>query len=266
MKFEINNQRFTDFHKKVARKQDQLLNNPKYFLSFCISIILFILVFYSFTKNAIFPTIILGGLWLAFWSRSTMVGKSYLLIATSLGYAHEILGVAMGWFTYATGNFGLGVPVWVAIGYGCIYWSIENFWTHAEEKHYFPQKHFRFIWVGSFLSLFIIDYFLLEISDKFIFNTLFIILLLFLFNTLEEQHLALTVAFFCGTVELTGSLLGAWYHPTLSLVRVIPVYIFFVWLIQLGIQLTHKGRMLRLRDMLFLVTMPLLWVITFFIF
>lgn len=241
---------FMELREKVAKREDQLFNNPKYFLLFCITTIVLVLIQYSFTKNAIIPAIVLGILWIVFWTRSTRIGKSYLLIATSIGYIHEVIGVYYGWFSYATGDFGLGVPIWIAIGYGCIYWSIENFWTHAEDKHYFPEKTSTIIWLGTLLSLFVFDFFLFEVSNKLMLNTIFIILLFFLFDRRKEQHFAITVAFFVALEEILGTLLGAWQHPTLSLVKIVPTYIFFAWGILFIVHYLLKGKTIRNKDVI----------------
>ncbi|MFH1424798.1 MAG: hypothetical protein ABIG20_03910 [archaeon] len=264
MVLKINSKSFMEFREKVARKEDQLFGNPKYFLIFCITTITLILVQYSLTLNALVPAVTLGMLWLIFWGRSTATGKSYLVIATAIGYLHEIIGVHYSWFSYATGDFGLGVPLWVALGYGCIYWSIENFWTHAEDKHYFPEKNFRLVWALSLLSLPLLDYFVFEMSAKILPYLVFIFLLFLLFNRAKEQHLAITVAFFCGLQEVLGTLLGAWSHPTLSLVTIIPTYTFFVWVILFAVHLLLKDITITRRELAIAVAIILLWVWTWF--
>ena len=260
MVFKINNKSFMELREELAKREDQLLDNPRNFLLFCVSTIVLILVYYSATKNALLPTIVLGMLWIVFWSKSTKIGKTFLIIATTIGYSHEILGVYMGWFTYATGNFGLGVPIWIALGYGCIYWSIENFWTHAEKRHYFKQHLFKFIWIGSLLSMFLLDVFIFEISDIFIYNVIFIALLFFLFDRPKEQHLALTVAFFTGLEEVLGATLGAWTHPSLSLMKIIPPYIFFVWLILFVVHSLLKDRTIKKRELGISLSLLCVWV------
>ena len=255
-----------EFEEKLSRAEDKLLDSPRNFLIFCFAIIFIVLFQYSFTHNALIPVFLLGALWILFWSRSTDIGKAFLLIATVLGYAHEILGVHMGWFSYATGDFGVGVPLWVAIGYGCIFWSVANFWSHAEARHMFPQRYFRFIWPGCLAAFFVLDFFVFQMTDLLFLNLAFVVLMYFLFSRPKDQHFALTIALFCGLEEVVGALLGAWHHPVLSLVKVIPPYMFFGWMILFVVFSLMRGRIAKIKELLIAGAMLLFWILRSFIF
>ncbi|MCK4551257.1 MAG: hypothetical protein KAT91_04840, partial [Candidatus Aenigmarchaeota archaeon] len=151
--------KLSEIRRNLKKTEDIVLDDAKYFLAFVIVAILSILIFFRQTQDDITATIILVLLWWLFWKRSDLKGKVFLILASIVGYVHEIIGVYFGFFTYLGGFIG-GVLLWVLPGYGAIFWASYNFWR-VFEKNYSSASWFTHINKIAFTSFFVllfIDY------------------------------------------------------------------------------------------------------------
>lgn len=224
-----------------------LLSNPHYFFVFMLSVIFGVLVYYTNTVDEIMPAIVLSVLWVLFWKNSDSQGRIFLIIASVFGYIHELLGVRYGYFTYLGGFIG-GSPIWLIPGYGAIFWSSHNLWKIFEDK-YSDRKWFRF--TGAFVALsFTVlvtaDYILFDLSENMMGIMAKFVLAFMLFSTIQGLRLAYFVAFFTVLTELTGEMLGTWYHPDFSLLSLMAGYVFMLWLC-LALNSISKGTYLKNR-------------------
>ncbi len=211
-------------------KSKILINEPKYFFPFMLFTIFGVLVYYSNTVDEILPAIVLAALWVLFWNNSTDKGKTILIVASVLGYIHELLGVKYGYFTYLGGSIG-GSPVWLIPGYGTIFWSSYNLWKTFENK-YENKQWFRFsngFVIASMTALIAIDYMLFDLSTNTAGIMIKITLAFMLFRSFGGLRLAYFVAFFTVLTEFTGEVLGTWYHPNFSLLSLMAGYVFLLW-------------------------------------
>ena len=223
--------KLSEIRKRLEKTEDIVLEDAKYFLAFVIVAILSILIFFRQTQDDITATIILALLWWLFWKKSDLRGKVFLILASFVGYVHEIIGVYFGLFTYLGGFIG-GVPLWVLPGYGAIFWASYNFWK-VFEKEYSSASwfiHINKIVFTSFFVLLFIDYmwlgFMLEPGI-----ILFRLLLAFiLFTNMQEMRLAYFVAIFTVFDEIAGELIGTWSHPVFSIFSLMAGYVFLLWM------------------------------------
>ncbi len=214
----------------IEEKTKLLINNPQYFFFFMLSVIFGVLIYYRNTVDEIIPTIVLGVLWILFWRNSEQKGRIFLVIASLFGYVHELLGVRYGYFTYLGGFIG-GSPIWLIPGYGTIFWSSYNLWKRFEEK-YSERNWFNFTNKFAIISLaavFAADYLIFDLSTNIVGILIKFTLAFMLFRTFEGLRLAYFVAFFTVLTELSGEILGTWYHPDFSLISLMAGYVFLLW-------------------------------------
>ena len=232
-------------------KSKILLNNPWYFSIFMLFVILGVLINYRWLQLEIIPTIILSALWLLFWKNSELNGKVFLIIASIFGFAHEILGVKYGYFTYLGGVLG-GVPIWILPGYGAIFWSSYNLW------HVFDQKYSKKWWYDlvnyfipvSFAVMLVVDYVMFDLLHNPVTTLLKFSLAFLLFKTFAGLKLAYFVGFFTVLTEFTGEMLGTWTHPDFSLFSLMSGYIFLLWICLTISDVMRSKRVLTLTDAL----------------
>jgi len=227
--YEWTKSHFLTLRKSVSTKEDRLLSDAKRFFIFCMVTILVVLVFFAETKNEFYPTILLGALSYLFWKKSDTTGKVFLISAGAIGYAHEVIGVVNGWFTYA-GGFFYGTPLWLIPGYGCIYWSCYNLWLQGKKKYHLKQERFKKLAIVSIALLFILDFFFFKFRPTYMYDIPFFVLIILLFTIRPgEQHLAYITGFMTLTDEYLGHVLGAWTHPSFVITALLPSYILFLW-------------------------------------
>ena len=227
----------SELKKKFIGREKKFFSNPGAFLSFCIGVI-FISLFLHSRGYSDLVFFLLAFLWFIFWANSTPLGKSFLIVASLVGFTHELIGTYFGWFSYTT-DLWFRVPYYILPGYGCIYWAIQNFWLTVSKKHLMPPRVFHSTVLLTIAAMYAIDFFFLSFSPTILSSTLLIILLLALFTrtSLAEQHLTYFVFLITGFNEAMGVLLGAWAHYPFSLVSAVPPYAYLVWLC---VALTHK--------------------------
>lgn len=254
----LNPESFWKTRDKFVERKNQLFNDPKAFFVFIFFTIISVQIYYVRTLDSILPLILLGALWAIFWTSSTRTGRIFLIIAPLAGLLHDIYGVYMGDFTYATSQL-YGVPLWIPIGYGCIYWSIENLWHHAEERHYFQEKTFKLVAISTILLFVLFDLSFFNLPIHLTTRGLYAILVILLFVNREERHLALTVAIVTGINETFGQLIGAWNYPTYSLVEIVPSYTFFVWILLFITHSLFRDRQISSREFVIAAALIVLW-------
>ena len=226
---------FWKFRRRIDNTADMLFDNALNFFMFCVISIISVLLFYSITQDDVTSSVALGLLWILFWRRSKTTGKVFLIFSAFVGMIHEIIGVQLGWFTYATGMV-YGVPLWVFFGYGVMFWSCENLWRSAEREHLFSPRRFKQIFVGLVALIAVLDLTVLATPSGGWFDVAYFILIMGLFiGNRREQHLALTTGFLTGLDEVLGEIVGAWYHGSyqyakFSLIELIPSYVFCLWM------------------------------------
>ncbi len=221
---------FGTMSRTLHERKQVLLNDVWNFAAFMLMTIFSVLIFYSQTQNELLPFIILASLWLLFWHNTTLKGKIILVIASSFGYIHELLGVHHGYFTYLGGVIG-GAPLWLIPGYGAIFWSSHNlceiFHDRYSKKAWFPRvNHFM---VLSILAMLVIDYVWLDLAAQPVAILLKFSLALMLFNGYDGMRMAFFTGFFTVLTEVSGELLGTWKHPEFSLFSLMAGYIFLLW-------------------------------------
>ena len=214
----------------VNKNADAVLYNANNFLIFIIVAILSTLLFFKQTQDNVASTLILSILWYYFWTKSSTKGRVFLVVASIVGFLHEIVGVYFGWFTYIGGVIG-GVPLWILPGYGAIFWASYNFWIVFEKTHkdksWFPKVNF--IAFLSFAVIVVIDYVLLDLSLSPIFTVLKIMFAFLLFKRVKHIRLAYFVGLFTVFDEIAGELIGVWAHPEFSILSLMAGYIFLLW-------------------------------------
>ncbi|WP_406659802.1 hypothetical protein V7O66_08085 [Methanolobus sp. ZRKC3] len=176
------------------------------------------------------PTIILSTIWLIFWKTSCSKGRIFLVVASVIGYIHEVLGVQHGYFTYLGGVY-FGVPIWLLPGYGTIFWSAHNLWKGFEgafsKKRWFHRMNY--LAVLSMVTLFIVDYSIFSLSHDIVAILFKFFIVFMLFKGLAQLRLAYFVAFFTVLTEFTGETLGTWSHPDFSFFSLMAGYVFLLW-------------------------------------
>ncbi|MBW6451638.1 MAG: hypothetical protein K0B02_02815 [DPANN group archaeon] len=218
---------------KAAFDKDKkiLLNNAWDFFLFMVISIVGTLIFYTQTGDEFTSAFVLFILWLFFWKESDLRGKVFLVLASVIGFVHELIGVKIGYFTYLNGVIG-GVPLWVIPGYGAIFWASYNLWKVFEQKY---SEHKWFSYVNYFIlffifAMFIIDYFFLDLALKpflILFEFAFAFLI---FKTANMMRLAFFVGLFTVFDEIAGEILGAWSHSSFSLFSLMSGYVFLLWI------------------------------------
>jgi len=226
-----------ELRKSFREKERALFQDPFKFLLFSIEIILVSLILHR-TGYVDLVTFLLVAIWLIFWANSSPLGKTFLLVVSTVGFTHELIGVHFGWFTYAT-TLPWGVPVYILPGYGCIYWAAHNFWKNT--KWLMPKKKLYPITLITLLSFYAVDFLFLNslFRPALIANTIIIALIAMLIYQLSEaeQNLAYFVLLLTGFNEILGTLIGAWTHYPFSLVSAVPPYVFLVWVC---VAITHS--------------------------
>jgi hypothetical protein len=214
-----------------------------------VSVILGVLINYRWLQLEIIPTIILSVLWLLFWKNSELDGRVFLIIASIFGFAHEILGVKYGYFTYLGGTIE-GVPIWILPGYGAIFWSSYNLWKVFDKKYskrWWYDRVNYFI-PASFAVMLVVDYIMFDLLHNPIITLLKFTLVFLLFKTFAGLKLAYFVGFFTVLTEFTGEMLGTWTHPDFSLFSLMPGYIFLLWICLTISDILQSKRVLTLTD------------------
>lgn len=212
-------------------KFDLLLTNPLFFAIFMIVIIFSVLIYYRFFKDEFIPFILLGIFWIIFWIHSDNDEYIMLILPSFFGFIHELIGVKHGYFTYLNGIIG-GAPLWLIPGYGAIFWSSYHMWNIFYKK-YNQKTFFKYIIhfiVLTFIILITIDFFLFDLNQNPFMIMLKFFLVFLLFRNLNNIKLAYFVAFFTVLTELTGEILGTWYHPTFSVFSLMSGYVFLLWI------------------------------------
>ena len=214
----------------VNKNADAVLYNANNFLIFIIVAILSTLLFFKQTQDNVAATAILSILWYYFWTKSSIKGRVFLVVASIVGFLHEIVGVYFGWFTYIGGVIG-GVPLWILPGYGAIFWASYNFWTVFEktykEKQWFSKVNF--VAILSFAIIIAIDYIVLDLKLAPLFTVLKIAFAFLLFKQVKHIRLAYFVGLFTVFDEIAGELMGVWVHPEFSILSLMAGYIFLLW-------------------------------------
>ncbi len=215
----------------LKRSKDILLHDAKDFFIFVISAIVGTLIFYRQTQDEFTATLIIFALFVFFWRESDKRGRVFLIFASVIGYAHELIGVKAGFFTYLGGFFG-GVPIWILPGYGAIFWASYNFGRIFEEKYskapWFPKLWYVFI--GITAALLAIDWIALDFSMHPIQIALWFVLSLAIFKSWGEVRLAYFVALFTVFDEIMGEIIGVWSHPSFSIFSLMSGYVFLLWM------------------------------------
>ena len=258
MVFKLHPKGFWKARDTFVERKNQLLNDPKAFFFFIFFTMLSIQIYYTLTLDNLFPLLLLGTLWAIFWASSTKTGRIFLVIAPLAGILHDIYGVYLGDFTYATSQL-YGVPLWIPIGYGCIYWSIENFWHHAEDHHYFKENTFKLVAISSIFLFILLDIFYFDLPVHPATAGVYAILVILLFANRNERHLALTVALVTGFNETFGQLIGSWNYPVYSLIELVPTYTFFVWVLLFITHSLLKDRKISKRELVIASALVILW-------
>jgi hypothetical protein len=206
------------------------------FFLFCFFTIETILIWYVSPMNTEWGiTLVLGILWLMFWTKADTLGKLLLLISAAVGFSHEVLGVGLKWFSYSQGMVA-GVPLWLLPGYGVIYYSAEYIWKKTK-RQWTDDKYIvmSIVLVGFFLYMDIyVNKFIVPISQWFYAG-----LILLLVSTLSkhEQHFMYAVAVLTATEEYVGVVVKAWTYPMgFAFLNVVPSYMFLGWI---GLAITH---------------------------
>ena len=214
----------------VDKNADAVLHDATNFFIFIVVAILTTLLFFKQTLDDYAATFILSLLWYFFWTKSSVRGRVFLVVASIVGFLHEIVGVYFGWFTYLGGFIG-GVPLWVLPGYGAIFWASYNFWTVFEktykEKPWFSKVNL--VMVVSFAIILAVDYIFLDLSLSPVFTLLKISFAFLLFKNIKHIRLAYFVGLFTVFDEIAGELIGTWAHPHFSILSLIAGYIFLLW-------------------------------------
>jgi len=224
-----------EMRRKFREREKAFFASPGKFLLFSISIIIISLTLYQAGYFDL-VTSLLAVLWIIFWLNSSPMGKSFLLVASLLGFTHELIGVYFGWFSYNTALFW-GVPFYILPGYGCIYWAAQNFWKNT--KWLLPTRRLYPVMIAALVGFYLIDFFILNFGSAVFVNTIVLVLILLLVYQLseQEQNLAFFVLLLTGFNEVLGTVMGAWAHYPFSLVSSVPPYVFVVWLC---VALTHS--------------------------
>lgn len=245
---------FSKLKSDLKHKKEYFLNDVKDFFIFNIVAILGTLIFYRQTQDEFTATLILSALWIFFWKESDLLGKVFLVSASLIGYTHELLGVAAGYFTYLGGFFG-GVPLYVFPGYGAIFWASYHFWDIFEKtyisgsgggkwgivlRRILPNSWRTVIAVTAIF--FTIDIVLFDLTKKpALFLTEFFLVML-LWKSPRQILLAYFVAFFTVFDEFAGEILGAWSHESFSLVSLSTGYMFLLWMATTITDTLHKSK------------------------
>ncbi|MCK5334348.1 MAG: hypothetical protein KAJ24_07545, partial [Candidatus Aenigmarchaeota archaeon] len=220
------------------------------------------LVFYRQTQDELAATLILSLLWVFFWKESDLLGKVFLVSASIIGYAHELIGVQAGYFTYLGGFFG-GVPIWILPGYGVMFWASYHFWSVFEKKYAVAlgkgtiRGIIKRIYANASVSMVILTaaIFALDIvffdfmQTPFIISLEFILVVL-LWRSLKDARVAYFVAFFTVFDEFAGEALGVWSHPVFSLVSLATAYMFSLWMSMTITDILHKKKVWMAREVL----------------
>jgi hypothetical protein len=228
-------------HRCILRDKGRLLlTNVRYFPIFMLVTIFGTLILYRYTYSGdgisgdiwseILPTLILSFLWLLFWKTSCSKGRIFLVVASVIGYVHEVLGVQHGYFTYLGGVYG-GVPLWLLPGYGTIFWSAHNLWKGFEGA-FLKYKWFHnvnYLAILSMAILLFVDYFIFTLSHDMGAILFKFVLVFMLFKGLAELRLAYFVGFFTVLTEFAGETLGTWSHPEFSFFSLMAGYVFLLW-------------------------------------
>lgn len=214
----------------LQHNKEILLHDAKDFFIFVIAAIIGTLIFYRETRDEFTATLILSLLWVFFWRESDTKGKVFLVFASVIGYAHELIGVKAGFFTYLGGVFG-GVPLWILPGYGAIFWASYNFGKVFEEKYEKTEWFSKLlpVFFGITIALLAIDWFALDLSLKPVSILLGLALSLALFKSWGEVRLAYFVALFTVFDEIAGEIIGTWSHATFSIFSLMSGYVFLLW-------------------------------------
>ncbi len=215
----------------LKRSKDILLHDAGDFFLFVIAAIIGTLIFYRQTQDEFTATLILSVLWIFFWRESDIKGKVFLVVASVVGYVHELIGVKVGFFTYLGGFFG-GVPLWILPGYGAIFWASYNFFKIFEEKYGKEAWFSKIVYVllGATIALIAIDWIILDLSLKPIDIILGLVLSLLLFGSWKEIRLAYSVALFTVFDEIAGEIIGTWAHAEFSIFSLMSGYVFLLWM------------------------------------
>lgn len=226
-----------ELRRRFRKKEVAFFSSPSKFLLFSITIIVSTLSFYK-AGYIDLVTFVLASLWLIFWLNSSPLGKSFLIVASLVGFSHEHIGVFFGWFSYDTSLFW-GVPLYILPGYGCIYWAAHNFWRNT--KWTLPKKVLYPAAAVTIALFYLADLLVLNsfFRPELFANTVFLSLIILLVHHLSEpeQNLAFFVFLLTGFNEAFGTFLGAWTHYPFSLISSVPPYVFLVWVC---VALTHS--------------------------
>ena len=221
----------SSFREAFNRDKKLLLNDARDFFLFMVISILGTLIFYKQTHDELISTVILFVLWIFFWKESALRGKVFLVLASVIGYVHELIGVKIGFFTYLGGVFG-GVPLWVLPGYGAIFWASYNFWK-VFEKSYSQKRWFSYVTyfiIASVMVIFAVDYIFLDLLQKPLIILVEFTIVFMLFRSAREIRLAYFVGLFTVFDEIAGEIIGTWVHQSFSLFSLMSGYVFLLWI------------------------------------
>jgi len=226
-----------ELKEKFLEEEKEFFSHPRAFISFSIGTIFISLFLHSRGYDDLL-FFLLSFLWVIFWMNSTPLGRSFLIVASVIGFTHELIGTYFGWFSYKT-DLWFRVPYYILPGYGCIYWAIQNFWLNVSRRHLLPKTTFRAVVLSTVAAMYAIDFFFLSLPTRMLNSTLLIILLIALFSrtSLAEQHLAYFVLLLTGFNEALGVIFGAWTHYPFSITSAAPPYVYLAWV---AVALTHK--------------------------
>ncbi len=246
----------------LKHKKEYFLNDASDFFIFNIVAILGTLVFYRQAQDEFAATLILSVLWVFFWKESDLLGKVFLVSASIIGYAHELIGVQAGYFTYLGGFFG-GVPIWIFPGYGVMFWASYHFWSIFEKKYAIALGRgmisgiVKRIYASAPASIVVLTaaIFALDIAffdfmqNPFIFSLEFVLVVM-LWRSLKDARVAYFVAFFTVFDEFAGEALGVWSHPVFSLVSLATGYMFLLWMSRTLTDILQKNKVWMPREVL----------------
>ncbi|MFH1786229.1 MAG: hypothetical protein ABH829_01050 [archaeon] len=225
-----------------APRERKFFEEPWHFMVFSVLMIMLSLGLYvNGYEEVMFSMLVV--LWVIFWRNSDRLGRIFLVMASVVGFTHEIVGVWLGLFEYTFVDY-FSVPIFLLPGYGIIYWAAENFWAHLKEKT-LQQINFRLLAFGTILMLFMFDVFYSGFSLEYGMNLLFLMAIMLAFNELDlrDRFLVYITGFITGFDEIAGIALGAWTHKSVHLLSIVPPYLFLVWL---ALLLSGKLREYRL--------------------
>jgi len=203
---------FLELERDLEKDERILLRTAKYFLVFCVFMIVSTLIYYSNTRDEMLPFFALGIVAAVFWTHSDKTGKIFMIAAASLGFIHEVIGGMEGWFVYTSGAV-YQTPLWLIPGYAVMYWACYNLWKEGKKKYKIKDRNFNILALSLIGLSVLLDLTVAHFRPTFWqFDIVVAVIIIALFRQREERHLALVTWLLCAFNEFLGFSLGAWQH------------------------------------------------------